>query len=147
MTAFEICTLVLTSIGMLLGGGWALIEKQSSLKDKIESQKIESVEEMVVRIEKSVEKLSDKIERICERLEKLEGRLGIQFEKISEKLHILRETLEGVSSETKNVKVNIADSARLIAEGVRRITERSEVKDMGNGYVKVESKKNKPTEG
>ena len=141
MTAFEICTLVIPSIGMLLGGGWALIEKQSSLKEKLESKKIETVEEMVVRIEKSVDKLSDRIERICERLEKLEGRLGVQFEKISEKLHILKETLESVSSEAKNVKVNIADSARVVAEVVRRITERSEIKDLGNGYVKVESKK------
>ena len=61
MTVFEIITLVLTSIGMILGGGWAILSSQAKLKERLDKQKIESLEEMVKRVEKSVDTYRTKL--------------------------------------------------------------------------------------
>lgn len=141
MTVFEIITLVLTSIGMILGGGWAILSSQAKLKERLDKQKIESLEEMVKRVEKSVDTLSDKVERLFLRMEAMENRFNLQLAHFSEKLHVLRVTLEQMTIETLTVKKDIAEGARALSDSMKRVNERSKIEDLGNGYVRIPAKK------
>ena len=134
MSLFEALSLA----GVVIGAAWGLIERHSALQGKVEEAKIDGTAQAINRLERLVDKLTDRVDAF-------DSRWASQFALLNEKVNNLKVTLASVGKATLDASSNIDGTFKNFTHALDKIIEKSSVKELGNGYQRVESKKK--TEG
>lgn len=125
---------IITAGGVIVGGCWAVLEIHFRLRAKVEAMKDQNIKGELERLEKMITKLEL-------RGEESNKNWSSQFDRLKDGLSEYRIALIGVAQEAQKTQVGISSSVEGFRSVVAQLVERSKVKDIGEGYVRVETKK------
>ncbi len=126
MTAFEILSIAIPLVLTVLGGAWALLERNGQIKQQLEATEAEHTN-------KAISRLDSVLDRLGIKLEELEKKFDSKVDELSKKLYDVRVALIKNAGEIKEARNSMGVMHKAFEVRVDKIS--SELNKLQETYI------------